>query len=896
MINGSLYRVAPAYSTGSEENLLVVPAEYRNQLLRIAHDAQCSGHTGVRKTEQRLKALFYWPKMQAMVRKYVRSCKPCQLVAARKRNERAPLQQVDVMATHAFGDITLDIMGGQLPVSANGNKYLLLIICNASKWLHGIPLRNLRAETIAEKLLQFFCQYGIPKTLRCDNYSTFHSELITKVRERLGIDARFSSPFHFQSHGSIERAHQTVENVLRKFIEENPKIWDKSLPMWLFALNTSVHSSTGYSPAQLVFGRDLRGLLHVARENWAGDGTETPENMPTIRYMEQLSQRIDSALNVARQNVAAAQQKMKENFDKTSSVRDFAPGETVLILLPTSSNKLMAKWKGPAKVLRRCENNNYEIQIGRRKTILHVNSLRRFYEPETSDDDPRDATAMMIVTEDADSDILCMDDGDQPLSSQQAGSSGDATTADFVIGNQLTADQGADMRRLLADFDDVFTDRPGRTDLIQHHIRVTDEMPTYQAPYRIPESLRDAVYEELMKMLDNNIIRYDPNTLWNSPLIVVRKPDGNIRLVNNFIKLNAKTVDEPYQMTRTDELLSRVAGARYLTKLDLKQAYFQIDLTPESRKYTGFYTPFGSFSYVSTPMGLKSASSTCQRLMDRILRGAHKYAGTLLDDILIFDKDFPNHLNHVRDVLQRLRDAGLTANAKKCSFACPTIKVLGHIVDNGTIRPDDDKIKVIKAWKLPTNKKQLKSFLGLTGYFRHFLEHYATKTFPLTEMLARNKPDKLVWGEAELEAFNKLKLALMTKPVLRPPDMSKDFKIFADASSVALSGILVQKEDDSPSYYVIAYASRKLLPRERKFAIVELELMAIVFSLTKFHHWVYGKKIEVFSDHRPLQWLDSLSKHSSRLARWNLIIQNYNVTTTYIAGGKQVADFLTRLE
>jgi len=425
---------------------------------------------------------------------------------------------------------------------------------------------------------------------------------------------------------------------------------------------------------------------------------------------------------------------------------------------------------------------------------------------------------------------------------------------------------------------------------------VTDETPTYQPPYRIPESLRDAVYDELMKMLENNVIRYDPDTLWNSPLIIVRKPDGNIRLVNNFIKLNEKTMDEPYQMTRTDELLSRVAGARFLTKIDLKQAYFQINLTPESRKYTGFYTPFGSFSYVSTPMGLKSASSTCQRLMDRILCGAHKYAGTLLDDVLVFDKDFSNHLDHVRDVLQRLREAGLTANVKKCSFACPTIKVLGHIVDNGVIRPDEDKIKVIKSWKLPTNKKQLKSFLGLTGYFRHFLEHYATKTFPLTEMLARNKPDKLVWGERELDAFNKLKLALMTKPVLRPPDMSKDFQIFADASSVALSGILVQRDDSTQNYYVVAYASRKLLPRERKFAIVELELMAIVFSLTKFHHWVYGKKIEVFSDHRPLQWLDSLSKHSSRLAHWNLIIQNYDVKTTYIPGGKQVADYLTHLE
>ena len=137
------------------------------------------------------------------------------------------------------------------------------------------------------------------------------------------------------------------------------------------------------------------------------------------------------------------------------------------------------------------------------------------------------------MTQTTDNDILCMD-GDQLLSSQHADSSGDATTTGFVIGNQLTADEGADMRRLLADFEDVFTDRPGRTtgNLMQHHIRVTDETRTYQTPYRIPESLRDAVYEELMKMLENNIIRYDPDTLLNSPLIVVRKLDGNIRLVS----------------------------------------------------------------------------------------------------------------------------------------------------------------------------------------------------------------------------------------------------------------------------------------------------------------------------------------------------------------------------
>jgi len=888
IIGDTLYKASPANSSGTQEFLLVVPERYRSQLLRIAHDLPFSGHLGARKTEQRLKALFYWPKMQTMIRQYVRSCKQCQMVAPKRGSDRAPLQPLEIMHTHAFDDVTVDVMGGQLPISSKGNKYVMLIVCNVSKWVHGIPLRNLRAETIADKLIEFFCIYGIPRVIRGDNFSSFRSQLLTKIRQRLGIDARYSAPFHYQSHGAIERVNLTVENMLRKYIHQNPRRWDDLLPFLLFALREVPHSSTGYSPAELVFGRRLRGLLNVARETWtSGDPAEKQLNMSTTRYMEQLEQKIKSALEVAKENVAVAQQTMKKNYDKLSSVRQLEPGEMALVLLPTSGNKLLSAWNGPFKVLRKCENNNYEIQIGRRKAILHINSLRKFHEPQTKDDND----IMMIVTDDAQ-----LDDEDLMPSAPQLTEAEGGSQAQFSIGQQLTAEQRADMERLLSEYSDIFTEKPGKTDLVRHSIKLSDETPCYQASYRIPETMRDAVYDELMKMVDNGIIKYDPDTSWNSPLIIVKKSDGGIRLVNNFINLNKKTLDERYQMTNANELLSRVAGAKYLTKIDLRSAFFQIELTPNSQQYTGFQTPFGTFSYVSMAMGLKGASSTCQKLMDIVLRGAHKYAGTLLDDILCFDKDYASHLNHVRDVLERLRNAGLTANVKKCHFASNRIKVLGHIVEDGLIHPDDDKIKVIQAWKPPTNKKQLKSFLGTTGYFRDFVEHYATIVFPLTEMLARNKPDKLTWGESELQAFNKLKMALISKPILRPPDMSKDFKIFCDSSTVALSSILMQQDDKTQKNYVVAYASRKLLPRERNYAIVELELMAIVFALTKFKHWTHGKRIEVFSDHRPLQWLNSLSKHSGRLARWNLIIQDYDLITTYIPGEKQIADSLTRLE
>jgi len=342
--------------------------------------------------------------------------------------------------------------------------------------------------------------------------------------------------------------------------------------------------------------------------------------------------------------------------------------------------------------------------------------------------------------------------------------------------------------------------------------------------------------------------------------------------------------------------LSRIAGAAYVTKLDMNKFFFQIPLSEESQTFTGFHTPFGTFSYVSMPIGLKCASATGQRLMDIILRGAHKYTATLIDDVIVFSKDFDSHLTYVRDVFERLRRAGLTVNTNKCHFASNNIQILGHKLQDVLVYPCDEKIEVIKSWPTPKTKKQLKSFLGLTNYFRDFISHYATLAFPLTELLARHKPDKLAWGEPQQSAFDALRTALISKPVLRPPKPVNQYVMMTDSSQIALSAILMQREGGTDTgNYVIGYASRKLLPRERKYSVIEHELMAIVFGLTKFHQWVYGRKVEILTDHRPLQWLNSLMKHSSRLARWNIVLQNYDIVTNYIPGNEQVADSLTRL-
>ena len=306
----------------------------------------------------------------------------------------------------------------------------------------------------------------------------------------------------------------------------------------------------------------------------------------------------------------------------------------------------------------------------------------------------------------------------------------------------------------------------------------------------------------------------------------------------------------------------------------------------------------GKFVYASMPQGLKNAPATCQKAMNIILRGLHRFAGSLLDDVVVFDHDFDLHLGHVRQVLERLRDAGLTANVGKCIFAENRLKILGHLLENGKIYPDPDKIKAVAEMQTPRTKSQLKSVLGFFGYFRDYVPHYAEIAFPLSELTAKSKPQKLNWTSEQQNAFDKLRSALTSKPVLRPPDMSKDFQLYVDSSKISVSAILMQKEDANEDEigHVICYGSRKLLPRERKYPIVELELLALVYGVLRYKHYIYGKKVDVFSDHQPIKWMNSLVKHNCRIARWALLIQDFDLTIHHVPGTHQLADVLTRLD
>jgi len=590
----------------AEKHSLVVPQCYEKDILKIAHTHPFAGHLGRNKCKARITNQFWFPKMKQKIANYIKKCHECQITAGIKTRDRAPLQSVHVMHSHPFQEIEIDVLGGNLPVTARRNKYLLTIVCSNSKWVEAIPMANCKAETIAEKLIGFFSYASIPRIIRMDNMPSFRSEILTALRGKLGIAASFSAPYHPTSHGGIERTNRTIEEMLRKFTQENPKQWDKLIPYLLFALREVPNSSTKFSPAELVYGRKFRGLLAVMRENWTF-GNPLELNMPAAKYIQQLNERIETALKAARENVQHAQQRNKDYYDKQSSERCLESGDLALILMPTDNNKLTATWQGPYRVIRRGDNNNYILDVDGRQAMLHINALRKYHQDDDNDDQAE--TVNLIIS------------GDTDLRAEAAGETDEAIKqqADerYAIGEQLTDDQRAMIKGLLDSFPDIFTEQPGCTHLIQHEIKVTDETPSYQTSYRIPEGMRDAVEEELKTMEKNGIIQYDPNTTWNSPLIIVKKPNGKIRLVNNFIRLNEKTINEQHTMSRPEELVNRVAGAKYISRIDLRSAFHQCLLSPESRKYTGFQTPFGSFVYCRMAMGLKCASATCQRLIDR---------------------------------------------------------------------------------------------------------------------------------------------------------------------------------------------------------------------------------------------------------------------------------------
>ena len=434
----------------------------------------------------------------------------------------------------------------------------------------------------------------------------------------------------------------------------------------------------------------------------------------------------------------------------------------------------------------------------------------------------------------------------------------------------------------------------GSTQLAKHYIKLKENAtPVYIPAYRLPHSQRAGVQAQIKEMLDEGVIE-PSHSPWNSPLFLVPKKDSTFRPVIDFRRVNDLTEDERFPLPVLKDVLTSLGkGNQVFSTIDLLSGYWQVPLAEESRPITAFSTPQGHFQWRVMPFGLKNAPICFSRLMGQIFGDlVGKNVFVYLDDIIIFDKNVDSHFQTLTEVMKRLTQAGLKIKTSKCVFLKRSISFLGHRVDAEGIHTLDDKIKAIKNFPQPTTVENVRSFLGLCGYYRSFVKGFASIASPLNVLLKKDRP--FSWGAVQEESFEKLKTALTTAPILVFPDYQRPFVLFTDASGLGLGAVLMQT-DDQGKYRVIAFASRVLKGGEPNYSVTELEALAIVWALKHFRDIILGYEITCYSDHSAVQQIFAGRKLRGQLARWDLTIQEFNPRIRYIPGkANTVADSLSR--
>ena len=434
----------------------------------------------------------------------------------------------------------------------------------------------------------------------------------------------------------------------------------------------------------------------------------------------------------------------------------------------------------------------------------------------------------------------------------------------------------------------------GKTEAVRHAINlIPDSAPTYVPAYRIPHSRRALVDEAVKAMINDDIVEPAASP-FNAPLLLVPKPNGEWRVVVDFRALNSVTIPDRFPMPVLSDLLQSLGENNgVFSTLDLKSGFYQIELEEVSRPYTAFTTSSGQYMFKRMAMGLRNAPLTFTRLMNSVLAGLlGNSVFCYLDDVIVATRDIPEHLDTITQVLSCFTKAGLTLKLEKCMFLQSQIKFLGHRVDRNGIHTLDDKVHAITNFPTPSNADQIRSFIGLAGFYRQFIRDFSKIAQPLTSLL--KKDASFTWNDEQQKAFDTLKQALTTAPILAFPNFNKEFILYTDASNIGIGAVLMQNDEQGKSR-AIAYASRLLNSAERNYSVTNREALAVVWALRHFRDLILGYKIHVFTDHYAVTELFKGKNLSGKFARWQLTIHEYNPSFSHIPGkANTVADGLSR--
>ncbi|KAL0544306.1 hypothetical protein IC582_019419 [Cucumis melo] len=412
-------------------------------------------------------------------------------------------------------------------------------------------------------------------------------------------------------------------------------------------------------------------------------------------------------------------------------------------------------------------------------------------------------------------------------------------------------------------------------------------VPISRASYRMAPAELKELKVQLQELLDKGFIRPSVSP-WGAPVLFVKKKDGSMRLCIDYRELNKVTVKNRYPLPMIDDLFDQLQGATVFSKIDLRSGYHQLRIKDGDVPKTAFRSRYGHYEFIVMSFGLTNAPTVFMDLMNRVFREfLDTFVIVFMDDILIYSKTEAEHEEHLRIVLQTLRDNKLYAKFSKCEFWLKQVSFLGHVVSKAGVPVDPAKIEAVTGWTRPSTVSEVRSFLILAGYYRWFVENFSRIATPLTQLTRKGAP--FVWSKACEDSFQNLKQKLVTAPVLTVPDGSGSFVIYSDASKKGLGCVLMQQGK------VVAYASHQLKSHEQNYPTHDLELAAVVFALKIWRHYLYGEKIQIFTDHKSLKYFFTQKELNMRQRRWLELVKDYDCEILYHPGkANVVADALSR--
>lgn len=463
--------------------------------------------------------------------------------------------------------------------------------------------------------------------------------------------------------------------------------------------------------------------------------------------------------------------------------------------------------------------------------------------------------------------------------------------------SDLTEIQKQNLQKFLVGYRDIFSadlSELGKTSLYKHKIETfPGSKPVRKQFYRTSPQTAKEIRRQVDEMLKHDIIQ-PSNSEWHSPVVMVRKKNGQMRFACDYRALNKITVPMSFPLPHLETVFDAIGEtkAQYFTNLDFRSAFWQVEMSPCSQHKAAFITQDGVYEWKRMPFGLMNSPISFQTLMSGVLREMNfRSVLVYIDDVLIFSKDFSTHLRDIAQVFSKLREAGLTLQPSKCHFAVKQLKFLGHVISRHGVEVDPEKTKAVNEFPVPRKQKHVRSFLGMANYYRKFIHNYAKIATPLNALLRHDV--RFQWTSECQTAFETLKSALISAPILSYPDPQKSFILTCDASDKAIGYYLSQQSSDKKEH-VIAYGGKALSKEEKRYTTSEKELLAVVKGVEAYRPYLVGGKFTIYTDHRALVWLKS-AKHTGRLERWALKLQEYDFEIIHRPGKNNfVADALSR--